>query len=117
MLRHAPLLARGLVLVFALALAATGLGHRFASAAELQRAQFTQIFGAELCLTDEDGSAMAASGCPVCHLVGAAHLPEAVLGASAPALIRVALDFAIEAHLVRSATQVEQPSQRAPPIA
>lgn len=114
-----PLLARGLVLIFALALAATGLGHRFASASDLERAQFAQLFGAEFCVTEaegEGGGAHQSGACPVCHVVASIHVPEAVTGALAPTLAVVAVAFEIEgAQIARSTTLVAPPS-RGPPL-
>jgi len=116
MVRAAPLLVRGLVLLFALALAATGLGHRFASAAERERAQYTQMFGADFCLTDEGDSAVDTAGCPVCHLITSIYLPDVVTGAPVPVFALIARAGAGDDHLLLTATAVARPTQRGPPL-
>lgn len=119
MSRRFPLLARGLVLVFALALAAVGFGHRFASASELQRAQFAQLFGAEFCVTEtgggHDGTVLGGS-CPVCHIVASIYLPDAVTGAETPAFTAVAVAYEIERPQVARSTTLVSPPQRGPPF-
>ena len=117
MTRRFPLLARGLVLIIALALAATGLGHRMASASDLERAQFAQLFGAEFCVTDEDGAPVASASCPVCHLVASVYMPEAVLGADTPVFTRVStLDLPRDAAAPCPAPRASPPSRGPPTV-
>ncbi|WP_417625976.1 hypothetical protein [Pararhodobacter aggregans] len=115
MKRGAPLLARGLVLVFAMALAMAGFGHRFASASELERAQFAQLFGAEFCVTDDDGAPLVATSCPVCHLVAALYLPAAVEGAEAPAELSFEVRRPVPVRHLLASTDAAPPPSRGPP--
>ncbi len=116
MTRRFPLLARGLVLVFALALGAAGLGHRFASAADLERAQFAQLFGAGFCQTGDTDAPSLSVDCPVCHLVASVYLPDAVTGAAQPAFTVGALSFETAQPQVRAATTPVSPPPRGPPL-
>ena len=117
MLKRIPLLARGLVLIFAVALAATGWGHRFASAAELERAQFAQLWGAAFCVTDENGDPVSTELCAVCHVVAAIAVPQIQTGAVRPVLTLETLVFPDETHLVTVSAGWISPPPRGPPLA
>lgn len=114
-MRRAPLLARGLVLVFALALAMAGFGHRIASASELERAQIAQLFGAEFCVTDDEGAPRADASCPVCHLVAGLYLPAAVEGAVAPAELTLRGESPVVRRPLLASTEAAPPPSRGPP--
>ncbi|WP_068306738.1 hypothetical protein [Pararhodobacter sp. CCB-MM2] len=117
MKRRVSLLARGLVLVFALALAATGFGHRVASASELERAQFAQLYGVEFCVTDDEGKPLASASCPICHLVASLYLPPAVEGAIAPAqMVAATPGFAVPRFLLASNDAAPPPSRGPPSV-
>ncbi|PTX01529.1 hypothetical protein [Pararhodobacter aggregans] len=115
MKRGAPLLARGLVLVFAMALAMAGFGHRFASASDLERAQFAQLYGAEFCVTDDEGAPRAATSCPVCHLVAGLYLAAAIEGAVAPANLTLRVRPPVAARHLLASTEAAPPPSRGPP--
>lgn len=117
MSRQFPLPARGLVLVFALALAALGFGHRFASASEIARAQFAQLYGSEFCQTGDEGAPVHDGSCPVCHMVASVYLPDAVLGAETPVAVEIAAVFVAEEHIVTGTTPRISPPPRGPPLA
>ncbi len=117
MVHRAPLLARGLLLVLVLALAATGFGHRFAPADAVARAQFAQLYGAEFCLTDEDGTPVdTAAHCPVCQVVAGSFAPEAVTGPASPAFARVERITIDRGQRVACAASPRAPPQRGPPL-
>lgn len=115
MKRRLPLLARGLVLVFAMALAMAGFGHRFASASELERAQFAQLYGAEFCVTDDDGQPLANASCPVCHLVTALYLAAPVEGAVAPVALSLEPQDPVPVRHLLASTDAAPPPSRGPP--
>ena len=103
--------------MIALALAATGFGHRMASASDLERAGFAQLYGDAFCVTEEGGSDPGEAPCPVCQMITSVYVPDAVLGAEAPAFTIAALDFAPGDHLVPPHATVASPPQRGPPQA
>lgn len=118
MVNRRRLYARGLILVFALALAALGFGHRFASAAQLERAQFAQAFGgASFCRDGDAGGAPGASAsCPVCHVIASAGAPPAVAGVERPVFAPLALALAAPQAAPAGTRPRGPPPLRGPPL-
>lgn len=109
-------LGLALALVAALSLAAAGGMHRMDRTDAAQQA-FAAVYGlsADIC-GDEQGKGTANNDCPVCHLVGAALMPEPATGDLA-----TELRFVAQVVLPQSQRAIETPtdparSLRGPPV-
>lgn len=105
-----------LSLVAALSLAAAGGAHRMDRGDAAQEA-FAAVYGfsADIC-GEGQGKGIASGDCPVCHLVGAALLPEPATGDLATELRFVAAVVLPQSQRAAQAPTDPARSLRGPPV-
>lgn len=109
-----PLLA----LALTIALVALGMGHRYADPAQSAALEAYAMAGgdlADLC-GGADGTTMAGSHCPVCHVAGAMLLPDPVLPVQAAVFGRYAEIAVTQQAAVHPKARDPANGLRAPPV-
>lgn len=117
MTKRPHILLQGLTLVLTLALVMVGFGHHPPSGEEFARAQYEQVFGADLCQDSAEEDGHQDRSCPLCHIISAYTLPAPGGEVSLPAFAMRDPGWSQARQVPVLALHANRPPQRGPPLA